>query len=108
LIDAHVHAHEAVGELQQVLKFGVTTVLDIFSESAFVRAMKETVKDTSDVADFKSSCYGATVKDGWPKPVIMISAGNKVTFTVSDRYEMNMLTISGSRDDQALAEVEEI
>jgi len=79
LIDAHVHAHEGLEELKQALRFGVTTVLDMFSEPGHVREMKQLVAERNDVADFRSSGFGATVDGGWPAPVIMATLGDKVS-----------------------------
>jgi len=69
LIDAHVHAHNGLPELAQALKFGVTTVLDMFSEPSHARELKQASEKRPDLADFKSACYGATVDGGWPEPV---------------------------------------
>jgi len=69
LIDGHVHAHDGLPELEQALKFGVTTVLDMFHDSAHAYGLKQACKNRSDLADFKSANYGATVDGGWPEPV---------------------------------------
>lgn len=66
-----MHCHEGISELQQALRFGVTTVLDMFSDPEHVRELKKIVEERNDLADFRSSCLGATVEGGWPAAVIM-------------------------------------
>lgn len=71
LIDAHIHADKGkVLALEQSLRFGVTTVLDMHNEPVNVAKLKKVAKERKDVADFKSSCLAATVDQGWPVPVV--------------------------------------
>jgi imidazolonepropionase-like amidohydrolase len=64
LIDAHVHL--VPGALAQSLTFGVTTVLDMFSQPDLVARAKEQAGSRPDVADVRSSGIGATAPDGHP------------------------------------------
>jgi imidazolonepropionase-like amidohydrolase len=77
LIDAHVHIHGGADELAQALNFGVTTVLDLFNEPAHIAELKAESSVRADIADIKSACHAATVKGGWPAPVIMATATDK-------------------------------
>ena len=71
LIDAHIHADKGkVLAVEQALRFGVTTVLDMFNEPVNVAKLKKVAKERKDVADFKSSCLAATVDQGWPAPIV--------------------------------------
>jgi len=71
LIDAHIHADKGrVLALEQSLRFGVTTVIDMHNEPKHVKSLKKTAKERHDVSDFKSSCYAATIDQGWPAPVV--------------------------------------
>jgi len=59
-IDAHVHSR-SVGDLQEALRFGVTTVLDMASmDLALERALREAAAKRLDVADFRSAGIPAT------------------------------------------------
>jgi len=78
LIDAHVHCHEGVEELKQALRFGVTTVLDMFSDPEHVRKLRKVAGERNDLSDLRSSCYGATVEGGWPAAVLLATMGDKV------------------------------
>ena len=64
LIDAHVHL--VAGALQQSSTFGVTTVLDMFSQPREVAAAKGSAGNRTDVADLRSSGVGATAPGGHP------------------------------------------
>lgn len=64
LIDAHVHL--VPGALAQSSTFGVTTVLDMFSEPGVVARAKEQARSRPDVADVRSSGIGATAPGGHP------------------------------------------
>ena len=60
LIDAHVHSRSAE-DLQEALRFGVTTVLDMASmDLALERALREAAAKRLDVADFRSAGIPAT------------------------------------------------
>lgn len=77
LIDAHVHVHGGTDELAQALNFGVTTVLDLFNEPDHVAELKAESSVRADIAEIKSACHAATVKGGWPGPVIIATAADK-------------------------------
>jgi imidazolonepropionase-like amidohydrolase len=64
LIDAHVHL--VPGALQQSLRFGVTTVLDMFSKPEVVADAKKQAASNPGVADVRSSGVGATSPGGHP------------------------------------------
>ena len=71
IIDAHVHADKGrVEALEQSLRFGVTTVLDMHNEPPNVAKLKKLAKERNDVADFKCACLAATVDQGWPIPIV--------------------------------------
>ena len=72
LIDAHIHADKGkVLALEQSLRFGVTTVLDMHNEPHNVATLKKIARARKDVADFKSACFGATIDHGWPAPIVL-------------------------------------
>lgn len=72
-IDAHIHADRGkVLALEQSLRFGVTTVCDMFNEPHHVAKLKKVAKERNDVADFKSSCLAATIDQGWPVPIVTL------------------------------------
>lgn len=77
LIDAHVHVHGGVSELAQALKFGVTTVLDLFNEPDHIAKLKKEASERPDIADIKSACFAATIKDGWPRSVVLATMQDK-------------------------------
>src|ERR1700745_4481628 len=64
LIDAHVHL--VPGALAQSLTFGVTTVLDMFSQPGLVASAKEQAGSRPDVADVGSSVVCASWTGGHP------------------------------------------
>ena len=71
LIDAHIHANKGqVLAIEQSLRFGVTTVLDMHNESWNVTKLKKIAAERKDVGDFKSACFGATVDKGWPEAIV--------------------------------------
>lgn len=82
VIDAHVHAHESETELQQALGFEVTTVLDMFSHLRNVKRIKGVMEERDDVADYRSACFGATIEEGWPAPVVRATMGDAVSFCI--------------------------
>ena len=64
LIDAHVHAR-TVDDLQQALRFGVTTVLDMaIMDAVQERALREAAATRTDVADLRSAGIPATSPTG--------------------------------------------
>ncbi len=85
LIDAHIHADKGkVLAVEQALRFGVTTVLDMHNEPVNVAKLKKIAKERKDVADFKSSCLAATVDQGWPAPIVtMLDRSEEVDISTS-------------------------
>jgi imidazolonepropionase-like amidohydrolase len=62
LIDAHTHTRR-VSQLQDALRFGVSTVLDMWSPEGD-RALRDAAARRTDVSDFRSSGILATVPGG--------------------------------------------
>lgn len=83
LIDAHVHVHAGSSELTQALKFGVTTVLDLFNEPENIAKLKKESSERTDIADIKSACHAATIKDGWPRAVVLATLEDKEAVRLS-------------------------
>ena len=87
LIDAHVHL--VPGALAQSLTFGVTTVLDMFSEPDLVARAKEQAGYRPDVADVRSSGVGATAPGGHPSmmyaPFPTLTAAGQAEHFVAER-----------------------
>jgi imidazolonepropionase-like amidohydrolase len=81
LIDAHVHL--VPGALAQSLTFGVTTVLDMFSQPDLVARAKEQAGSRPDVADVRSSAVGATAPGGHPSMMYALFP----TLTAADQAE---------------------
>lgn len=77
LIDGHVHVHAGISELAQALKFGVTTVLDMFNDPENIANLKKEAAVRADIADVMSSLNGATVKGGWPSQVMLATMEDK-------------------------------
>ncbi|KAA8642547.1 hypothetical protein EYZ11_004518 [Aspergillus tanneri] len=89
LIDSHMHAFyhglppDAPEEiiLQQPIKAGVTTVCDMHCDAACVERRRAQIADDLKqahagsgrvfVSDLKTSLLGATIKGGWPIPVVL-------------------------------------
>lgn len=71
-IDAHIHADKGKElALQQALRFGVTTVMDMHNEFPNVDKLKKFAAERkSEAADFKSAGLAATIDGGWPVPVV--------------------------------------
>lgn len=84
LIDAHIHADNGkVLAIQQSLRFGVTTVLDMHNEPWNVTKLKKIAAERGDVADFKSACFAATVDKGWPEAIVtMHDQSEEVSFVM--------------------------
>lgn len=68
LIDAHAHAKP--GALAQAIAFGVTTELDMGSSPSWMDDQRALAASRDDVADVRSSSFGATVPDGHPSALI--------------------------------------
>ncbi len=87
LIDAHVHL--VPGALAQSLTFGVTTVLDMFSQPDLVASAKEQAGSRPDVADVRSSGVGATAPGGHPSimyaPFPTLTAADQAEQFVAER-----------------------
>lgn len=71
LIDAHIHANGGnVLAIEQPLRFGVTTVMDMHNDPHHVRKLKQMAAESKAVSDFKSCSLAATIDNGWPIPVV--------------------------------------
>lgn len=68
LIDAHAHAKPPA--LEQALAFGVTTVLDMFSDPSYMVEQRRDASVRSDMADVRTSSVGVTVLGGHPSMMI--------------------------------------
>ena len=102
LIDAHVHL--VPGALAQSLTFGVTTVLDMFSQPDEVARAKEQAGSRPDVADVRSSGVGATAPGGHPSmmyaPFPTLTAASQAEQFVAERIAEGsdyLKIISGTR-----------
>jgi imidazolonepropionase-like amidohydrolase len=69
LIDGHVHVYNQIYGLEESLKYGVTTVLDLHNETTWADDAKRTARERNDVADILSSYNSATIPNGWPRDV---------------------------------------
>ena len=100
LIDAHIHADKGqVLAIEQSLRFGVTTVLDMHNESWNVAKLKKIAAQRKDVADFKSACFGATVDQGWPAAIVkMHDHSEEVRSIVLVEQEPIVMKIDIQRD----------
>lgn len=72
LIDAHVHVFRDVQLLETAIQHGVTTVLDMHNEREWFKEINAITNQRNDVADVKSCCYGATIKNGWPSAIVRL------------------------------------
>jgi cytosine/adenosine deaminase-related metal-dependent hydrolase len=72
LIDAHMHVFQDVELLEIAMRYGVTTVLDMHNEPEWFKAMSAIAGERKDVADIKSACYAATIKNGWPSAIVKL------------------------------------
>lgn len=63
LIDAHTHTQE-VGQLEESLRFGITTVLDMGTFPPYEIPLREAAATRADVADFRSAGILATAPGG--------------------------------------------
>ncbi|MGY1711909.1 amidohydrolase family protein [Geodermatophilus sp. SYSU D00758] len=68
LVDAHVHL--APGALRAAVRFGVTTVVDMFADPAAVRSAKEEAATDPATADLRSAGIGATAPGGHPTRLV--------------------------------------
>ncbi|MDD7939297.1 amidohydrolase family protein [Actinomycetospora lutea] len=70
LIDAHVHLRGA-GNLGQDMRYGVTTVLDMFSAPPqFTAMLRRRAARHTEEADLRSSGLMAGAVDGWPAVIL--------------------------------------
>ena len=101
LIDAHVHVHDLhlppgtdnSRVLEQPLRCGITTVCDMHCDPDTIGKLRTQVRDETTglrrggvdqatriaQSDIKSCHYAATIRDGWPKAVVMASGGTTAT-----------------------------
>ncbi len=63
LIDAHAHTQE-IGQLEESLRFGITTVLDMGTFPPYEIPLREAAATRVDVADFRSAGILATAPGG--------------------------------------------
>ena len=63
LIDAHAHTQE-IGQLEESLRFGITTVLDMGTFPPYEIPLREAAATRADVADFRSAGILATAPGG--------------------------------------------
>ncbi|OUC78095.1 amidohydrolase family protein [Gordonia lacunae] len=68
LIDSHAHAKP--GALEMALSFGVTTEIDLGSDPLWMDDQRAAARTRDDVADVRSSSFGATVPNGHPSHLI--------------------------------------
>ena len=66
LLDAHTHA--LPGRLEQAIRFGVTTELDMFNDPDTAAGLRALAAARPDVADIRSAGTGATAPGGHPIP----------------------------------------
>ena len=103
LIDAHTHTR-TVAQLQDALRFGVTTVLDMWSPEGD-RALRDAAARRTDVSDFRSSGILATVPGGhgteYGIPIPTVSgpddAASFVAARVADGADYLKIVLNGVR-----------
>ncbi|PHH76368.1 hypothetical protein CDD80_1579 [Ophiocordyceps camponoti-rufipedis] len=88
LIESHMHAHGHLPEgedvsfnLRAALRCGITTCCDMHSSPDCIHELRNKVEEgmslakngslESSMADLKSCMWAATIKGGWPKPVVL-------------------------------------
>lgn len=74
LMDAHMHVFQDVCLLEAALQYGVTTILDLHNEPEWFQGIHAITKQRNDVADVKSACFGATIKNGWPSAIVRLTS----------------------------------
>ena len=103
LIDAHNHTR-TVAQLQDALRFGVTTVLDMWSPEGD-RALRDAAARRTDVSDFRSSGILATVPGGhgteYGIPIPTVSgpdaAASFVAARIADGVDYLKIVLNGVR-----------
>ncbi|RCI11281.1 hypothetical protein L249_7780, partial [Ophiocordyceps polyrhachis-furcata BCC 54312] len=86
LIESHMHAHDGhlpkgrdvSFNLRSALRCGITTCCDMHSSPDIIHQLRQKVIKMdeegdlgSTMADLKSCLWAATIKGGWPKPVVL-------------------------------------
>ena len=66
LIDAHCHPYGDIKLLEQALRFGITTSMDMHNMPWEANKLKNICAQRKDVADLKSSGHAAPINNGWP------------------------------------------
>lgn len=74
LIDAHVHVYQDVDFLETAIQYGVTTVLDMHNDPGWFEEMKAIANQRNDLADVKSACFAATIRNGWPSAIVKLTS----------------------------------
>ncbi|MGI5282443.1 amidohydrolase family protein [Nonomuraea polychroma] len=87
LIDAHAHAFD--GDLEEALKFGVTTELDMNNLPPILARQRRQAAERDDVADLRSSSMIATAPGGhptqlWTPDLIEVVGSDQGLDTVGD------------------------
>lgn len=74
LIDSHVHVYQDVDLLETAIQYGVTTVMDMHNQPDWVEKMKAIADTRNDLADVKSACFAATIRNGWPSAIVKMTS----------------------------------
>ena len=74
LIDAHVHAFNHRSLLTKAIQYGVTTVIDMHNEPDWFQGLKKIANERNNVSDIKSVCHAATIRNGWPAPIVKMTS----------------------------------
>jgi predicted amidohydrolase YtcJ len=107
LIDAHVHCFGESSTLALCLKFGVTTILDMFNEPEHFRKLKEMAGQSMDIADLRTSGWAAMVKNGWPRPIVMATTPEEKKDERSREIESWPVVEEGDEEDWVKERVKE-
>lgn len=92
-IDAHVHVFDNVQNLADSLHYGVTTVLDMHSEPEHVKKLQQVVAQNDEVADYRSCCLAATIRGGWPEPMIKLEDKSEEVSVLSRSCQPRLIRI---------------
>lgn len=92
-IDAHVHVFDNVQNLADSLHYGVTTVLDMHSEPEYVTKLQQVVAQNDEVADYRSCCHAATIRGGWPEPMVKLDDKSEEVGLLSRSYQPRLIRI---------------
>lgn len=74
LIDSHVHVYQDVDLLETAIQYGVTTVMDMHNQPNWFEEMKAIANTRNDLADVKSACFAATIRNGWPSAIVKLTS----------------------------------